>query len=66
MFKKLNLLKKNRLANKLKPLSEGKGNPVFYLSRTKLNLCKNPNCKNQRRHNSAYCGREDYGNKKDE
>lgn len=66
MFKKLKKLKDIKLANKIKPLSDGKGNRGMYLSRTMLKLCKNPNCQNQRRHGSAYCGRDDCGVKKDE
>jgi hypothetical protein len=63
MFAKLNLLKNAKLASKIKP--DKKGVVHDYLSRTKLHLCKNPDCKNMRRENSAWCGREDCGKKDD-
>ena len=42
-----------RLNKKDKRIGEKK----IYVSRTKLNFCKNDGCNDRRRHGSAYCGK---------
>ena len=52
MFKKLLGVKKVKVSDKVAPALEGKN---VYVSRSMLNLCKNEDCKNERRSDSAYC-----------